>query len=197
MSHDLGFVMTSGPRTAPVTFWYDTPISTAQWEFGGERGKLDVTGSNVVAFGMVDADWKITAHRLVIDPQHGDPAEMLRAATVAEAVAVVLNSHEAYRITGLPPREAGVRLVQRGADVVIIKQGALGGMIFHGSEMDTYGPIPTKVTRTIGSGDAFTAGFANAWFENPGDPLAAAQFGARTVCCALSHRRTASPPRSA
>jgi nucleoside 2-deoxyribosyltransferase len=180
MSHDLGFVMTSGPRTTPVTFSYDTPISTAQWNYGGDREKLEVTGSTVVAFGMVDADWNITADRLVIDPQHGDPAEMLRAATVAEAVAVVLNSHEAYRITGLPPREAGIRLL-RGADVVIIKQGALGGMIFHGAAMETYGPIPTKVTRTIGSGDAFAAGFAHAWFENPGDPLAAALFGARTA----------------
>ncbi|QWF21774.1 nucleoside 2-deoxyribosyltransferase [Nocardioides sp. LMS-CY] len=181
MSHDLGIVTRSVTRAAPVTFCYETPVSTAQWHYGGDLATLDVTGSAVVAFGMVDADWKVTADRLVIDPQHGDLSEMLNATSVAEAVAVVLNGHEATRLTGLPPDEAGSYLLRSGAAVVVIKQGALGGMVFHGSVVEVYGPIPTKVTRTLGSGDAFTAGFAHAWFEDPGNPLAAAQFGARTA----------------
>lgn len=182
MAHDLG-VLTSSmePRPSPVTFWYETPVSTAQWEYGGDRSMLQATGSAVVAFGMVDAEWKVTADRLVIDPQHGDLTEMLTTADVHDGVAVVLNCHEASRLTGLPPMDAGGELIARGADVVIIKQGALGGIVFHGSNVETYGPIPTKVTRTIGSGDAFTAGFAHAWFREPHDPLAAAKFGAQTA----------------
>lgn len=164
-----------------MTFWYETPISTAQWEYGGDRSMLQATGAAVVAFGMIDADWKITADRLVIDPQHGNLTEMLTNVDVHDGVAVVLNSHEASRLTGQPPADAGATLIARGADVVIIKQGALGGMVFHGSNVETYGPIPTNVTRTIGSGDAFTAGFAHAWFQEPDDPLEAAQFGARTA----------------
>ena len=181
MSHDLGIATRSATRAAPVTFWYETPVSTAQWHYGGDRPTLEVTGSAAVAFGMVDADWRVTADRLVIDPQHGDLSEMLSAVVAAEAIAVVLNGHEATRLTGLPPDKAGTHLVESGVDVVIIKQGALGGMVFHGSAVEVYGPIPTKVTRTLGSGDAFTAGFAHAWFEEPGNPLAAAQFGARTA----------------
>jgi nucleoside 2-deoxyribosyltransferase len=181
MAHAFGYTLESVERSASMGFDYETPISSARWNYPAEPLKLNAAAEDVVAFGMVDADWSITAYRLVLDPQHGDLFAMLDSTEVSQAVAVVLNSHEAARLTGLPAREAGTHLLGRGATVVVIKQGALGGLVFHGEVVEPYGPIPTETTRTIGSGDAFTAGFAYAWFENPDDPLVAAQFGARVA----------------
>jgi hypothetical protein len=177
--HDLDVGAELGSRPEPVTFAYDTPISPASWRYAAGSQALEVRATDVVAFGMVDATWRITAEQLVIDPQHGDLRAMLDAVSASKGLAVVLNSHEAQRLTGLPVDQAGHRLLDLGARVVVIKQGALGGTVFTtGSVAAQYGPVPTAITRTIGSGDAFTAGFAHAWFASPDDPVAAAQFGA-------------------
>lgn len=182
---------TSHPRPSAVAFRYETPISTAQWDYAAGRQLLQETGTDVVAFGMVDADWTIAADRLVLDPQHGPLDALLSAITVVSGeVAVVLNQHEAFRLTGRAAKEAGPELLTRGPRVVVIKQGALGGMVFHGSQANSYGAVPTETTQTIGSGDAFTAGFAHAWFDNPADPLAAAVFGAKI---AAAHSIAGSP----
>lgn len=173
---------TTHPRPSAMSFWYQTPVSTAQWHYAAERQLVQETGADVVGFGMVDADWKITAGRLVLDPQHGPLDALLRAATVTTGdIAVVLNQHEAFRLTGLPAKEAGPELMTRGPRIVVIKQGVLGGIVFHNRRADTYGAIPTETTQTLGSGDAFTAGFAHAWFDNPTDPLEAARFGAKVA----------------
>ena len=181
MAHAFGYTLDPIRRSAPMGFAYETPISTARWTYHAEIVELTASAANVLAFGMVDADWSITADQLVLDPQHGDLLAMLDSTEVSREVAVVLNGHEAARLTGLSPKEAGARLLGLGANVVVIKQGALGGLVFHSNEIESYGPIPTETTRTIGSGDAFTAGFASVWFENPDDPLAAAQFGSRVA----------------
>ena len=177
------------PRSTPMTFAYDTPVSPARWGYREPPVSLEVAGSRVVAFGMVDAIWSIAGERVVLDPQHGDLDAMM-AAVQAGSIALVLNAHEARRLTGLPPEEAGPALLGRGAQVVVIKQGALGGLVCSGDNVLTYGPIPTTSTCTIGSGDAFTAGFADAWFEDPADLLGAAQAGARV---AAAHSMTDVP----
>lgn len=182
---------TAHPRPIPMGFWYETPVSTAQWRYDAQKQTIHATGEDVVAFGMVDADWKITAERLVLDPQHGPLDSLLASATVStEDIAVVLNQHEAHRLTGQAARQAGPELLNRGAKVVVIKQGAVGGMVFHSAGAGSYGAIPTETTQTMGSGDAFTAGFAHAWFDKPGDPLAAAEYGAKV---AAAHSITGSP----
>ncbi|KRF21037.1 hypothetical protein ASG90_01065 [Nocardioides sp. Soil797] len=168
-------------RPDPVTFRYDTPVSAARWGFAGEIDTIRVSAAWIVAFGMIDATWVVDGGLVVLDPQHGDLSALLASVT-AQSIAVVLNAHEATRLTGMPPIEAGTSLLdESGVEVVVVKQGALGGLVFTASGTDTYGPIPTPSIRTIGSGDAFTAGFAHAWFQDPADPLAAAQMGARVA----------------
>lgn len=189
--HDLNILSSVEPRPDPVTFRYDTPISPARWQYEAEPLALDVRAGHVVAFGMVDARWRVTADRTVIDPQHGDLFAMVSGtATPPGGLSVVLNAHEARRLTGLPLEDAGRQLLGLGAEVVVIKQGALGGVVFHGDAVEQYGPIPTVTTRTIGSGDAFTSGFAHAWFTNPDDPISAARFGAQV---AAAHSMTDVP----
>lgn len=177
-------------RPASVEFNYDTPVSPARWGYNGEAAEIEVSASRVVAFGMIDATWTVNADTVVLDPQHGDLSALLAGVT-AQSIAVVLNGHEAARLTGLPAAEAGPALLALpGVDVVVIKQGALGGLVFAEGSTSTYGPVPTTSTRTIGSGDAFTAGFAHSWFNNPDDPLAAAVMGAQV---AAAHSMTDVP----
>lgn len=178
----FGVEATVQERPGEMEFWYETPVSKARWRYDEEHQRLSAAGRHTVAFGMIDADWRISTDRLVLDPQHAPLDELLGAASVNSGdIAVVLNQHEASSITGLPIRDAGFELLSRGPVAVVIKEGALGGMVFHGSRVDFYGAIPTLTTHTIGSGDAFTAGFAHLWFDNPTEPLAAARFGAKVA----------------
>lgn len=194
LMHDFRLSPSIHPRTTGVTFRYQTPSSSAEWINPDGEPVLNVQGfESVLAFGMVESSWSIVADRVVIDPQHGDLASML-AAVEASRVAIVLNGQEARRLTGLDLLNAGHRLLSEGAEVVVVKQGALGGQVFHHSGVDAYGPIPTKMVNSIGSGDAFSAGFAHMWLCNPDEPLLAAQFGAQV---AAAHSLTDVPQVSA
>lgn len=188
-AHVFGIQVNRHPRPLGVTFVYDTPVTAPRWHYQGTPAELVVEAGRVLAFGMIDATSLVRGAAVVIDPQHEDLRGML-AATVAPSVAVVLNAHEAYQFTGLPVVEAGKALLKEGVQVAVIKQGSLGGVVFSANQVDAYGAIPTAVTRTIGSGDAFTAGFAHAWFETPDDPSAAAEFGSRV---AAAHSMTGVP----
>ncbi|MEV6267579.1 PfkB family carbohydrate kinase [Kribbella sp. NPDC051936] len=129
---------------------------------------------------MIETAWSVTGERVVIDPQHGDLEPMLDS-TSATSLAVVLNANEAERQTGLGCIEAGHQIRGRGIDVVVIKRGALGGLVFSDAGVEAYGAIPTDRVRPIGSGDAFTAGFTHAWALDPSAPTEAARFGAQVA----------------
>lgn len=167
-------------RAEAVTFSYATPVSPAAWSPTPAAEPLEVAADVIVAFGMIETTWAINGKRVVIDPQHGDLKSMLDS-TSSSTVAVVLNAHEAGRLTGRDVVEAGPHIRELGADVVVIKRGALGGLVFSDAGLEAYGAIPTETVRPIGSGDAFTAGFAHAWSADPAAPAAAARFGAQTA----------------
>lgn len=176
-------------RSSEIVFSYETPVSPARWNYRGARNEIVAKAANLVAFGMIDATWSVEGDSVVIDPQHGELQGMLET-TRASSIAVVLNAHEAARLTGLPVVDAGRALLREGLDVVVVKQGALGGLVFSSDLIEAYGAIPTPVTKTIGSGDAFTAGFAHAWFDNPDMIVDAAQAGSRI---AAAHSMTDVP----
>ncbi len=176
-------------RPPEIVFSYETPVSPARWSYRAARNEIVAKAAKVVAFGMIDATWSVEGDAVVIDPQHGELQGMLAAAR-ASSIAVVLNAHEAARLTGLPAVDAGRALLRHGLDVVVVKQGALGGLVFSSDLIEAYGAIPTPVTKTIGSGDAFTAGFAHAWFDNPDMVLDAARAGSRI---AAAHSMTDTP----
>lgn len=177
--HTFAIEARAQPRSSEIVFTYETPVSPARWSYRGVRNEIVAKAARLVAFGMIDATWSVEGDAVVIDPQHGDLLGMLTS-TRASSIAVVLNAHEAALLTdGLTAVDAGRALLRQGLDVVVVKQGALGGLVFSGDRIEAYGAIPTPVTRTIGSGDAFTAGFAHAWFENPDMILDAARAGSR------------------
>lgn len=180
LSHAFSFELKHHERAGTVQFEYETPISKPRWLAPQTPIEFDISATNVVAFGMLDANWLISAEQVVLDPQHSDLPTALERINYRHSLAIVLNSHEAYAATGKAPIEAGFDLLRLGADVVVVKHGALGGIVFHNDMAKEFGPIPTESVNTIGSGDAFTAGYAYGWFSGL-KPFEAAALGARVA----------------
>lgn len=186
----LGVKLITTPRDHEVTFRYETPISTAHRQWAASAAPLEVADGVVLGFGMIECDWHAQADTLVVDPQHS-PLERILNASNATHVALVLNEHEATRLTGLQdPRAAAHDLLKHDVDVVVIKQGALGGLVATRTHVNTFGAVPTPIVQPLGSGDAFSAGFAHKWATDHDAPLAAAEFASRI---AASHSLTGVP----
>ena len=177
----FGFDSMALSREHEITFAYQTPVSPPR-QFGTEACEdVAVDAEVVVGFGMVESTWTARARTAIVDPQHGDLARML-ARVQADRVAVVLNEAESRRQTGLSDVEkAATALISDQVSVVVIKQGALGGLVATADTVALFGAIPTAIVQPIGSGDAFTAGFAHAWAGDPSDLPLAVEAGARAA----------------
>ncbi len=94
------------------------------------------------------------------------------------------NMEEAHALTGQGDPEAALSRLQQHFPVVVLKRGADGAMLAaHGEIMDLPS-VKVAVVDTTGAGDAFNAGFLNAWLDGM-DSLsclaAAIDVGARSV----------------
>ena len=165
-------------RDESVEFHYFTPISRPTTGGSGAfAGPLRVEGDAVLAFGMVEGgERSVDCRRLVLDPQRpGDPSSLDLAPYRYDQLALVCNSHEIRALgSTADPVEAAVDARARyGADVVVVKRGALGATIVT-AEITHVGPHPTMSVWPIGSGDVFAGAFAGCW-GNGGDAVEAAR----------------------
>ena len=71
----------------------------------------------------------------------------------------------------------------RGVDLVVVKRGALGGILAYGERLEYFGAVPTVLVSPMGSGDAFSAGFAHAWQLERADPIEAVRFASKVAAC--------------
>ncbi len=166
-------------RTGPIVFTYDTPISRTTLRGEASAQDLRVDADCVLAFGMVESSWTVRASTLVLDPQHSPVTDLLNSAQ-AQRISLVLNEHEARVTTGLLDIEQAALALSQDVEAAVIKRGALGGIVAHQSTLATFGAIPTATVHPLGSGDAFSAGYAHAWAAGA-DPITAAHSGARVA----------------
>ncbi len=129
--------------------------------------------------------------KLCVDSQ-GDP--LLRT-LVAKPALVKLNTEELERTCGLPDRspaslQRGADLLRtRGAEAVLVTDGAQPAHLFDGTRTWTLPPATVRVINPIGSGDSVTAGLLHALQQ--GQPLpAAAAFG---LACGSANAETETP----
>ena len=190
VAHTLGIRPTDRTRTEPVTFAYDTPLHHPSTHGSSRGSPLRAEDRAVLGFGMVETHWSANASALVVDPQHATVADLLQRCS-ADRTAIVLNEHEARRLTGEQDLTATAQaLLTSPADVVVVKQGAVGGLVASADGVETFGAHPTDLVQPLGSGDAFSAGFTHAWALNDADPATAARFGSKV---AAAHSLTGSP----
>lgn len=165
-------------RDQPVGFRYFTPISNPTIDGPGAAAEaLRVEGDAVLAFGMVEGgERSVDCSRLVVDPQRPRDLSRLDLSRYhCGELALVCNSNEIRALSEVAdPVEAAVTARARyGADVVVVKRGAVGATIVT-ADVTHVGPHPTMSVWPIGSGDVFAGAFAHRW-GGGGDAVEAAR----------------------
>jgi 2-dehydro-3-deoxygluconokinase len=82
---------------------------------------------------------------------------------------VLAGADEAALISGRTGEAAADWFLERGARVVVVKEGALGAWATDGRRVVRHTPRPVTPVDPVGAGDAFDAGFLSAWLA--GDDL--------------------------
>lgn len=154
-------------RDQPVGFRYFTPMSNPTIDGPGAVAEaMHLDDDAVLAFGMVESGARsVSCGRLVVDPQRPrDLTGVDLGGFRYDRLALVCNSNEIRAVGGgTDPVEAAIAARARfGAEVVVVKRGAVGATIV--TEKVTHiGPHPTMTVWPIGSGDVFAGAFAFGW----------------------------------
>ncbi|MFZ6990388.1 PfkB family carbohydrate kinase [Curtobacterium sp. RRHDQ66] len=198
----LGIAGESVPRDHAISFNYLAPF--AEPSISGRPARLEqpchVADDTVLAFGMIeDGDISVTSERLIYDPQSVTDArtdQLLRS--TAGPTALIANAREVRSIGRREDVEAAARaaIADLNLDVVVVKAGARGALVVDATAEDAQwvGAIPTDEVWKIGSGDAFSAGFAYAW-GNGAFPTDATRVASRAAAWCCSTRTMALPPQ--
>ncbi len=143
---------------------------------------LYVNAENILRFGFLEGDAVVNGDNVVYDPQNAhDPRPFCENGSTAKRLAVVLNLREASAlargaVADVNPSNLGATLLSdHGAEVVVIKRGALGATVVTSSESRAIPAYLTDFVWPIGSGDVFTAIFAYHWTTGKVDPFEAAR----------------------
>lgn len=187
-----GFELEVADRDYPMAYRYTSPLAIPSATVPPKHTiSLEVQADQVVAFGMSDAIITVDSVQAVIDPQNGAPEMCGLTGPSNPGRCLVLNHREARQLAGQADLEAAGRdLHQRyGTAVVVIKHAVHGALVIETNTITRIGIHPTDDVHPIGSGDAFTAGFAAAWFTGA-DPVMAARHASRT---AAAYCATGSP----
>lgn len=151
-----------------------------------DNPSISVKAERVVRFGMLEGDAIVDAEFAVYDPQDSHEPKSFRAnGSQAKHLALILNRQEAFALHGkddLPEGELAQALaVSEAAEVVIIKMGPLGALIYDNGNISQVPAYSTETVWKIGSGDHFVAHFALAWLEKKLLPHDAADFASRAT----------------
>ncbi|MBH3399783.1 nucleoside 2-deoxyribosyltransferase [Pseudomonas fluorescens] len=147
---------------------------------------LQITAENVVRFGLLEGDCVVDARNAVYDPQSSrHPAPFHENGSKAERLALVLNRSEAEALHGNDELSAAdlarALSTSQNAEIVIIKMGPAGALLFHDGQAHHIPSFVTSQVWKIGSGDVFVASFAHFWLEEGLTPLKAAMQASRAT----------------
>lgn len=168
-----GFQFHATAASTGVTFEYIHGLATPDIQYDAYvKSELQVRAEKVLRFGMIDGTAVVDAEHAVFDPQNADDPESFRAnGSAAKHLALVLNRHEANLLvpssSELTAQELATALAeQEGAEIVVIKMGPLGALVYDNGDISTVSAYRTERVWKIGSGDTFAAHFALGWMDN-------------------------------
>ncbi|MCD9115918.1 PfkB family carbohydrate kinase [Pseudomonas bijieensis] len=147
---------------------------------------LQVTARNVVRFGFLEGDCVVDAQKAVYDPQSSCyPAPFHENGSKAERLALILNRSEAEALHDNSVTNAAnlarALSTSQHAEIVIIKMGPAGALLFHEDRTHHIPSFVTPKVWKVGSGDVFVATFAYFWIEDDLTPLDAALHASRAT----------------
>ncbi|MBZ4038071.1 PfkB family carbohydrate kinase [Novilysobacter selenitireducens] len=195
------FDIVGTPAPQGVGFYYTHGLSRPSIRRPREDlPPLSVKAEKVLRFGMLESTAVVTADYAVFDPQNAKGIESFRHnGSTANHLALVLNRYEARSLLGqgsedLAPEDLASQLAARElAEVVIIKMGPEGAMVWHAGTTQRVPAYQTPRVWKIGSGDQFAANFAYAWMEEGRAPVEAADRASRATAYYCEHRGFPSP----
>jgi len=189
----FGLHVTPHPRNRPITFSYFTPVSPPAIDGVGSRvlTPVQAAADTVLRFGLIEQveEISIDCQTLVVDPQ-GDNGPLPLEGARYKRLAIVANEREIRRLADHQNLDEAARVVssQFGADAVVIKCGAIGSTVFWNGSSERVGPNPTPHVRPVGSGDVFTAAFAQAYGQLGADPVSAARIASSFTAAFVGSR---------
>ena len=197
----LGFTLQVVPRESSISFKYfhglSCPEITPHPTMIRREDSIHIdTEECILRFGFMEGDAVVKGQTVVYDPQSAfKPEEFAANGSSADRLALVLNSGEAKALTGIAcVEDAGTALSERSkADVVVIKRGPLGCVVFADGGMSSVPAFRTKRINPVGSGDVFTAVFAHFWGEEKRDAFDAANKASRAAAFACAHQQMPLP----
>lgn len=188
-----GFVLESTQLPRSAAFSYAHGLAVPQIYRPEKQPDLRVEAEKVLRFGMLEGTAVVDAEYAVYDPQNvAGPESFASNGSKANRLALVLNVYEAVQLLGergFEPVEITKRLAaQQGAEVVVLKMGPKGALVYHQGVTQLVPAYATTRVWKIGSGDQFAANFAYAWMEEGRPPVEAAERASRATAFYAQHR---------
>lgn len=186
-------------RPGPIKFDYYHGLETPRIQgLGAALPNLEISSRFVVRFGMLEGDARVKGERVVYDPQNArNPRPFRENGSIAGELALVLNHHEAVLLTGRA--QAGIQELagelqrSHAAQVVVIKRGPRGALVFDGNEVHEVPAYRSGSVWKIGSGDNFVAHFAHQWMQRGCSPAESADLASRATAFYCESRSFATP----
>ncbi|MFZ6780432.1 PfkB family carbohydrate kinase [Undibacterium sp. Ji83W] len=147
---------------------------------------IQINAERVVKFGLIEGDAVVKATFAVYDPQNvTDPASFRANGSTATHLALVLNRYEAAvmcKRMDLDISEIAALLAsQEQAEIVVIKMGPSGALIYDKGEIGLVPAFSTNHVWKIGSGDTFVAHFAYQWMQQGLAAIEAARLASKAT----------------
>lgn len=183
----LNYRLQTSPSSADIWFRYRHPlaqpdISPAIWPIWSNPPPIKA--DQMLVFGMLEGRPVSHARRAVYDPQDGSRSCAYGAnGSTAGELAMVVSYSEGRAITHKrnPEEIASALLDDPATSVAIVKCGPQGALVRTANSTDWVYPFPTTRVYKVGSGDIFSAAFAQAWMIENLPPVEAAWFASRMV----------------
>jgi hypothetical protein len=183
----IGYELHACAAEVDVWFNYRFPLARPDiWPSDAPRHRHAeaITADNLLVFGMLEGRPKTFAKRAVYDPQDGSGARAYGDnGSTAQELGMVVSLSEGRALTGQndPDAIALVLLSEPTTSVVIVKCGPQGALVRTRSSSEWVHSFPTERVYKIGSGDVFSAAFAQAWLMWNQAPGEAAWFASRAT----------------
>ncbi|WP_452227373.1 PfkB family carbohydrate kinase [Lacinutrix cladophorae] len=131
---------------------------TKAWEF---------VGDDLIAFGMLESDYKIDCKRVVYDPQTSIKPKRFSELGKTKELVYIINRNEAYSISSKDNIDDIRKYFFKEEKVTafIIKNGPYGATLYTKSDELHIPCYITDNVYKIGSGDIFTASFGYYWMS--------------------------------
>jgi len=186
-----------------VSFDYQHGLSAPNIQASSKKyDPLRVCEDKVIRFGMIEGSGIIDADFAVYDPQNVYSPESFHSnGSNAKHLSLVLNRYEASTITGLTKvstKEMAFEIANHSnAEVVIIKMGAEGALVYDSGVVSHVPAFKTDSIWKIGSGDSFVAFFGHFWMEERLSATEAATLASRATAYYCATKGFPTPKRLA